>query len=101
MKTLDHSESTNNIKQSSNKKRIKVFSKQHQATELEMQNLNQYTSVKPGEPTLIKILNPTKNMHENHPINKYLRSVNMFSQLTMIRAANFKAGGTLLPLRAS
>ena len=66
-----------------------------------MHNLNQYTAVRPSEPTLIKIINNTRNIHENHPLNKYLRSINMFSQLTMVRAANFKAGGTAAPQRAS
>lgn len=49
-----------------------------------------YNSVRPGEPTTISIPNVPLKKHDNHPFNKFVRNANIFCQLTMIKAANFR-----------
>jgi hypothetical protein len=49
-------------------------------------------AVKPDQPTLIKIGNPTINKHENHPINKLLKLINQFCNITLVKATSFKPG---------
>ena len=57
-------------------------------------NPNACFSVSPGEPTAITLVNETKMRHYNHPINKFLRNVNDFCFITMVKATNIKGNYT-------
>lgn len=61
------------------------------------QNQLYVTNVNPLQPPLIKILNPVTNIHDAHPINTLLKQINLFCQLTMVRASNFKVGSSVNP----
>ena len=53
-------------------------------------NPNACFAVRPGEPTLIKIINEPIKKHQQHPINKTLKLINDFCFLTMVKAANYR-----------
>lgn len=48
------------------------------------------TSVRPNDPPAITILNEPFRRHESHPINKFLRQVTEFCQLSLSKAAMVK-----------
>lgn len=50
-------------------------------------------SVRPNEDTTIKITNTLNPKHDNHPINKLLKLINQFCQLTMTKAGNHRISG--------
>lgn len=77
------------------KKRLQAKTKQLGAQELGDPSVCQ--AVRPGEPTTITLRNPPLTQHDEHPINKYLRQVNTFCNLSLVRAAAFRMGNNKCP----
>jgi|TARA_B110000285_G_scaffold231157_1_gene299183 hypothetical protein len=77
------------------KKRLQAKTKQLGAQELGDPSVCQ--AVRPGEPTTITLLNPPLTHHDEHPINKYLKQVNTFCNLSLVRAAAFRMGNNKCP----
>ena len=73
------------------RKKLKVKQK---LTESAEQNPNVCCSVRPGEPTTIKIWNQPLTKHDNHPINKFLRQINQFCTLSLVKAAAHRTGNS-------
>lgn len=73
--------------------RKKLKAKQKLA-ELAEQNPNICCSVRPGEPTTIKIWNQPLAKHDSHPINRFLRQLNQFCTLSLMKAASHRTGSS-------
>ena len=72
------------------KKKLRIFEKAAQKNSLdfyETLNPNACYAVKPGEPCHIKILNEPLKKHVSHPINKFLKLVNDFCYISLVKAA--------------
>jgi hypothetical protein len=55
-------------------------------------------AVRPGEPTLIKILNEPLKKHQTHPINLCLKLGNEFCYLSLVKAVSFRGSSKSAPL---